>query len=142
MIKGVKYDRVQLAPSASGLFTLAEDCIVEISTDTGTIVIDIEAGFLTDMGSVPRWVRGWIDYIGSQDQAVCYLVHDALYGTQEHQWSKEWADELLYEMMGYLGCQSRLKRWLIYTAVDIGGWSAWDSYPKINKGKVRASHGL
>ena len=147
MIQGITYSPVELRPNGAGLFSLGSECCVEVETDSGVITIYVGEGFLTDMGSVPRWIRGWIDYIGSQDQAMCYLVHDALYGTQgrDHQWSKPFVDELFYDMMCYLGTQNAIKRWLIYTAVDAGGWSAWEDFSGtdvFNSGLVRTRHGV
>jgi hypothetical protein len=130
LITDIKFTPVLLKPYDAGLFTLPQKVQVDISVlGKGVLTITVEEGFKTDMGSVPRIVRSWINYIGTEEQALCYLVHDALYAgsAKLHDFSQEFCDDLLYKMMQYFDVQTPIKRWLIYTAVETFGEVAFES---------------
>ena len=83
--------------------------------------VDCHAGFITDMGSVPKIVRNIIPNTGSVDSA--YLLHDLLYSTDFLLWNptltyftKEWADTILYLKLKERGLGS-IKSALVYQAV-------------------------
>lgn len=83
----------------------------------------IPAGFETDFGSVPKWLRSFVD--DDDPRALCPFVrHDKRYSDgigERAVWDKE-----LYE--GCVTCgMSRLKAWLIYRAVRLGGGGHWKS---------------
>lgn len=81
----------------------------------------IEVGFETDFGSVPKWARSFVD--DDDPRALCpFLRHDKRY--KEAKGERIEADKELYE--GCITCgMSRLKAWLVYQAVRIGGASHW-----------------
>jgi hypothetical protein len=43
--------------------------------------------------------------------------------------TRQRADYLLWEAMGCLGI-NRVKRWLVYYGLRVGGWAAWNKYRK------------
>jgi hypothetical protein len=77
----------------------------------------IEAGFETDFGSVPPWARSFVD--DDDPRALCpFLRHDKRY--KDGIGERADADQELYE--GCIACgMSRLKAWVIYRAVRLGG---------------------
>jgi hypothetical protein len=87
--------------------------------------IEVVAGFLTDLGSVPQIFWNLIPPIGKPLRA--YVLHDWLYAKQL--FSRAKSDSVLLEAMGVCGV-SWFKRWAIYSAVRVGGWLAWRSHQK------------
>ena len=85
----------------------------------------IPAGFETDFGSVPAWLRSFVD--DDDPQALCpFVVHDKRYNDAigpRAQW-----DEELYENCIACG-MSRVKAWIIYRAVRLGGGSHYQPKP-------------
>lgn len=84
---------------------------------------EIEVGFETDFGSIPRWLRGIVD--DDDPKALCpFLRHDKRY--KEGKLPRADADEELYQ--GCIACgMSRVKAWLIYRAVRFFGGSHYAS---------------
>lgn len=128
---------ISLNPFKDGLFKLDDDVTIVAVLEKGSVQrFTIKAGFITDMGSIPRIVRRWFPYIGNQYLAACYLLHDCIYATNGHlhDFSQVFADELLYEMLQKLPTGvSQWKAWCIYSAVDWfgdGPWSTYDEYDK------------
>lgn len=123
---------VLLKPYANELFELAEDVIVIAhSKKFGIIRFTLKAGFITDLGSVPKILQYWFPYTGNQYLAVSYALHDILHSTQSHlhSFSKDFVDELLYEMVLVLPTGvSDFKASCIYKAVTWFGTNAWDTF--------------
>ena len=97
---------------------------VQVTLSNGELII-IPAGFITDFASVPRLLRGLVSTIGNHNLAT--LIHDYLYTEQYH--SRLFADwEMLYwlEQRGV----SKLKRYVMYYAVRLGGRKWWQKYTK------------
>lgn len=99
---------------------LLEEFVYDVGELGGGDSIIVPAGFITDMGSVPRIFWNIIDPWGRPAKA--FLIHDYLYST--HQRSRLVSDAILLEAMEVLGVHP-FKRWLIYRGVRMGGWVAW-----------------
>lgn len=131
--------KLVIEPYEVGLFKLHDDVSVVLSSDFST-KITVKSGFLTDMGSVPQFLRNLFPYVGNQYLASCYLIHDALYATQGscHDLSKEFVDELLYFMIRVFPTEiSDWKAWCIFKAVSWFGKSAWNNFDKNDKEAIQ-----
>ena len=87
-------------------------------------VIEVPAGFITDLASVPRVpvvYSLWGDR--SHHESV---IHDFAYRT--HFCSKAQADKMFLEAMAIRG-KSWWIRWPMYMAVKLGGRKSWESGP-------------
>lgn len=100
---------------------LLEAFVYHVGELGGPDNIIVPAGFVTDMGSVPRIFWGIVDPWGKASKA--FLIHDWLYETKER--SRLVSDAILLEGMEVLGV-NWFKRWLIYHGVRAGGWMAWN----------------
>jgi hypothetical protein len=80
----------------------------------------IPAGFLTDMGSIPRIARMGVDRMGKS--LVGFIVHDWLY-TKDAPVSRKVADQVLYQLSRHYG-ESWYTSRKIYYAVRSMGWTA------------------
>ena len=88
--------------------------------------IDVPAGFITDLASVPRIARSIIPQIGNQNGPS--VIHDWCY---RHNWkTRALSDGLFLAAMKVAGV-NWLRRNIIYSAVRVGGWVTW------NKGKPK-----
>lgn len=85
-------------------------------------VIEIRAGFKTDLASIPRAFLAVIKPNGRERLAA--IVHDYLYETQPAWCTRKLADQIFLEAMTALG-ESWLRRSLMYSAVRIGGLLYW-----------------
>lgn len=92
-------------------------------SDTERIVVP--AGFVTDLASIPRLLRGILHQNGlSRAPAV---LHDFLYATQimtRAEADAVFREALKAEGMGWLG------RFLYWGGVRVGGWVAWRNHAK------------
>jgi hypothetical protein len=87
--------------------------------------ITIGAGFETDFASVPRGLWNLFPPTGEYSKAA--VIHDCLYRTHAvngQPISRKCADDIFSEAMEVLHV-GRLRRWLVYSAVRIGGARAW-----------------
>lgn len=89
----------------------------------------IPAGFITDMGSVPKVARSVVSNTGAID--VIYLLHDAMYGKDWEticpsgkNFTRKDADTILYLGLICRGL-SETKAALVYDAVRVGAESHW-----------------
>ena len=92
-------------------------------------VWDMPAGLLTDFGSIPtplEWLPGLEPY-GTEGDCP-YILHDYLYlcNRQGHPQCRDRkdADQILYDSMWEAGV-SRVRAWVIWSGVRVGGWRAW-----------------
>lgn len=83
-------------------------------------VIQVPAGFVTDLASIPRWLWSVLPPHGQYAKAA--IVHDYLYTKAIG--SKAYADKVFLEGMEVLGVPKR-KRKLMYTAVRLFGRGAY-----------------
>jgi len=105
------------------------------TSDDGTVV-EIEAGFVTDLASVPALARSIVPKIGYWSQAA--VVHDK--GYREHrlgnnvEWTRKQVDQWLLQGMrakameyGISDDDARRKDEEIYLAVRMGGLASWET---------------
>ena len=85
----------------------------------------VRTGFETDFASVPRLFWRVVPPWGRYSPAA--VVHDYLYHTGKV--SRLAADRLFLELMAALGVPL-WKRQVMYWAVRLGGWLAWDASRK------------
>ena len=99
------------------LYRLAKDTRVEVLTDEGSFVFKFRAGFVTNFRSGGVAVDCFVDQVGDEKKALCYLVHDAIYTPcaalgMEHPISRIKGDQLLRAALLYclpaLRLQSRM----------------------------------
>ena len=107
---------------------LLEDITYHVGGPNSPDKIVIPAGFVSDGGSVPRFLWMFIDPWGAAAKA--FWLHDHMYNTQER--SRLVSDAILMEAMEVLGV-NWLKRKLIYRGVRIGGWVAWNKHKRENE---------
>jgi hypothetical protein len=105
----------------------------KFTSKTG-IVVDVPAGFETDLASVPPWLRSVVSKIGYWSQPA--VVHDLLYYNHRNgvdaAITRQQADKVLLE-----GCRLKENEYnvplsdrrneLIYTAVRAGGLGTWET---------------
>lgn len=91
--------------------------------------IAVPEGFGTDYASVPRIFWSILPPTGKYSKAA--VVHDYLYFTADVE--RKMADKIFLAMMKHLRV-SLWKRSLMYSAVRVGGWHAWNQHRKANKG--------
>lgn len=132
-VHDIKIDTMALAvtPLGDRLYKLAQDTTLKVCTDEGVFVFSLQKGFVTNFRSGGRIVDGFVDQIGDEKKALCYLVHDAIYTPcaalgMEHPLSRKKGDELLRAALVWAG-MSRFKASLVYYSVRAFGHSAyWD----------------
>lgn len=94
-----------------------------LSTVAG--LVDVPAGFVTDLASVPQWA---LVLLGETAQEPS-LPHDFAYSTGCM--SRATADKMLYEACIATGVP-RWKAWAIYAGVRIGGGGNYGPQPAAN----------
>jgi Protein of unknown function (DUF1353) len=88
--------------------------------------VEVPAGFVTDLASVPWYLWNWLPADGSYMHAA--IVHDWLYWDQQR--TREEADNILKVDMTDLKV-SYLKLQAIYQAIRLWGGSSWDGNAKL-----------
>ena len=96
----------------------------------------VNTGFYTDGSSVPRFAWSVVGHPYSIYNFEAGVVHDFLYW--EGYVSRKEADLIFREALKCLG-KSRIGRFLMYQAVRVGGWKAWNAYRR--KEKLEAPEG-
>jgi hypothetical protein len=103
-------------------FQTLEPFHVVFSVDGSPRRVDIPAGLITDLGSVPRFAR-WL--VSVADAPFSFIVHDALYAGHARglDITRAVADRVMLALMDYRRSpRSWLRRRVIYSAVRAGGW--------------------
>ena len=116
--------RVQ-ADQGGHKFQLINEFIVYV-TDYGTFAIP--EGFWTDFASIPQVFQSFIPVLDKHLRAA--VLHDYMYYAQElnaRKITRSQADKIFDIAMRACGVNF-VKRNLIYTAVRVGGWVAWNKY--------------
>lgn len=96
--------------------------------------IIVPKGMMTDLASVPRFIRSLIDRVGPHLEAA--IVHDFLYIAWQDCFrkprhaDKQFADDLFLAGMTAAGV-SPIKRHIIYEAVSLFGWAAYSNQDPI-----------
>lgn len=112
-----------------------EEFIYYVEVVGSGLYVPVNAGFETDLTSVPGLIRSFIHQLSKANAAA--VVHDRLYAYpwlfnaegQRHAVSKFHADLVFLEAMKVSGV-SRLHRYLLYFAVRYGGGIAWTNHRK------------
>ena len=117
-------------PLGDRLYMLPDSFSVTIRTDEGAFAFKFMAGFVTNFRSGGVAVDLFIDQVGDEKKALCYLVHDAMYTpcaalAMEHPVSRKKADLLLRESLKHCGMNSFLAS-VVYNSVRLFGASAYD----------------
>lgn len=85
------------------------------------MVFTVDAGFITDLASIPRVFRSIIPQVGRHIQPS--IVHDFAYESKTNLTRAE-ADLLFLDGMKAVGV-SWLRRQAMYRAVRAFGWTLW-----------------
>ena len=83
-------------------------------------IINVPAGFKTDLASIPWLFRRILPKSGEYNKAC--VIHDWMYKT--HLFERSKCDDILLEAMEFEGV-GYCKRYTIYWAVRAGGWLPW-----------------
>jgi hypothetical protein len=126
-VRRISWSPIVLQKFDGSMWLLAEPLTirVELRGSSGVLEMTAKRGWLTDLGSVPRRLKGIVDD-GSEDETclAAYLFHDAAYAINFPH--RERADLILLEtlhasrLMGWL--ESRLA-WLAVRLAGHGPWS-------------------
>lgn len=117
-------------------FRLEEDWIYAWEHDGSVRSLTVPAGLVTDLASVPRVARLWID---RHEIRAASIPHDYIYGyagripaplftingePSTECWSRRDTDRLFARIMRESGVE-KAKRRAAYAAVRIWGWGIW-----------------
>lgn len=91
---------------------------------TADHVIEVPAGFVTDLASVPRLARPFLDINGRSAKPA--VLHDWLYTSQTM--PRGDADALFLEALRAEGVRLA-GPWIYWAGVRVGGWVAWRGKP-------------
>ena len=83
----------------------------------------IPSGFLTDFTSIPRAFRWLFSVVGAPHQ-VAAVAHDYMYSTAAC--TRAYADMVFLDACKAMGV-SNWKAQVMYRALRVGGWPAWNS---------------
>tara|TARA_R110000765_G_scaffold190152_3_gene295481 strand:+ start:286 stop:645 length:360 start_codon:yes stop_codon:yes gene_type:complete len=84
-------------------------------------VITVPSGFVTDLASIPGWVRS-VSKLGRWNRPA--VIHDYYYSMLGNKPAREWVDKLFLEMME--SADVGWRRHIIYRAVRAAGWRYYD----------------
>jgi len=125
-----------VTPVDAKYWKLVEQFTYHIGDRDSKEVIVVPVGFVTDFASIPQLFWSIIPPWGQYGKAA--VVHDFLYKSQIL--TKKQSDSVFLEGMEILGV-SKIKRTIIYKAVDIFGFIAWNSLKKTPEcAKLNALH--
>jgi len=93
--------------------------------------IEAEAGFVTDLTSIPWFLRSLIPVWGRHGPAA--VIHDYLYAVSA---GKLYADWMFLRALKQSGCCAA-KRWAMFLAVLCFGWFAYWNHKRKNKKETR-----
>lgn len=121
---------LQVTPMGNRLYRIARDTRVSVKTDEGSFDFYFKAGFVTNFRSGGPIVDRFVDQVGDEKKALCYLVHDAIYTPcaslgGHHPVSREKGDELLRAALLWAKMEA-YKAELVYLSVRWFGACAYD----------------
>jgi hypothetical protein len=93
--------------------------------------IEAEAGFVTDLTSIPWFLRSLIPVWGRHGPAA--VIHDYLYAVSA---GKLYADWMFLRALKQSGCCAA-KRWAMFLGVLCFGWFAYWNHKRKNKKETR-----
>jgi len=95
----------------------------EVWFEGDTIVV--EAGYITDLSSVPKLFWFWYPPASSYGRKPS-VIHDYIYSRLYHEYSKSYADRLFYEGLKAMGMPN-WKAYIAYCGVRWFGKGGWDN---------------
>lgn len=104
------------------LFELFTDVDVKYSFRGQTYKVTIPKGFTTDLGSIPKGLRGWISNVCVYDK--CFLLHDWMFSKLGPDVSFDDANCILRQNLAFLG-MNYFDRFCVYHAVNMFGKKRW-----------------
>ena len=110
-------------PQNGEIRTLQQDMFY--FSDLAKTIIKVEKGLKTDLGSIPKILRGIFPNDGKA--MFGYILHDYLYSTGI--FSRNKSDNILEEAMKTLGV-SWWRRKSVRAGLKVGGWVAWNNHRK------------
>lgn len=119
-----------VTPMGNRLYRISSDTRVTVKTDEGNFDFYFKRGFVTNFRSGGALVDRFVDQIGDEKKALCYLVHDAIYTpcaalNGHHPVSRELGDLLLRESLKWAKMEA-YKAELVYLSVRWFGACAYD----------------
>lgn len=116
----VEFSKVSITPIKDRLYSLTDDVKCVIKTDTGCLYYHIKAGFEFDSRSGGKFVDNIIPNLGSQNELICWLIHDCnFFGLRPFHES----NEILYLMLRKCAKYGWWKAKSVYWSVDSFGES-------------------
>lgn len=100
---------------------------LKYKTPNAKTVIEVPAGFITDLASIPRILYAVFPVNGLHREAA--ILHDYLYEKQVFKRAK--CDIIFLGAMKSSGVDF-MTRWSFYLGVRIGGWLPWSQRRKNN----------
>ncbi len=116
-------------------WVLRKDFSYDVGKENSGETITVPTGFITDFASVPRLFWMFFPRWGKYGNAA--VIHDYLYWKQEKKYPRKKADEIFLEGMRDALNVSKIKSGTLYTAVRIGGKSAWNKNKKDKQKGIR-----
>lgn len=107
-----------------GTFNWRVDAVFSVVDDVLGL-INVPVGFVTDLGSIPKWLWGIVPPEGPATDG--YVIHDFLYNTQAC--TRQQADDCLLRLMTVLGV-GYVARYTVYWHLRAYGCSAWNTDAK------------
>ncbi|MBR2839302.1 MAG: DUF1353 domain-containing protein [Kiritimatiellae bacterium] len=128
MLDPVVYNGVTMPAyqgTEDGCHRLVSTWHVEVEVDGVTYIVEINAGFVFDGASVPRWLWRLCGHPMEVPRVAAALAHDFLY--RAHLRKRELADKIYRAICLKVGMSS-LRSNTEYAMVRLFGGSAWKSY--------------
>ncbi|MEF9426838.1 MAG: DUF1353 domain-containing protein [Candidatus Mariimomonas ferrooxydans] len=120
-------DELIVSPLPDGrTWVIRRDFGYDIGKEGSVNTINVPIGFKTDFASVPRFMWAFIPRWGKYGNAA--VIHDFLYWEQKY--TRNESDRIFLEAMCVLEV-SYLIRTLIFYAVRLFGWYAWNKNKKM-----------
>lgn len=119
----LKSRKLPIEPADERRWVLLEPLTYDVGHKGSGATIVVEAGFVTDLASVPRFLWAIIPPFGLHAGAA--VLHDWMYTHPEELVpTRKRADEIFHEAMLAMGVP-RLRARIMYAAVRVGGRGGW-----------------
>ena len=109
---------LRLEVAGPDLWMVVDEPLVWVDGDTR---VSVPVGFVTDLASIPRALRGLLDINGRSRRPA--MAHDWMYTSQP--FPREQCDEIFRKALIAEG-ESEEAAWIYWEGVRIGGASHWD----------------
>ena len=100
--------------------------LTHLSIMINGVIIDIPPGYVTDLGSVPKFARGIVNKAGVS--VLAFIFHDWLYNINNDSRLDYLTRKDVDNIMGIISTmskQTKCKTFIIVKAVRVGGWKFW-----------------